>query len=147
MYLMTFLPRDATLAQYLLSLCVRPSLLCLSVASRYFIETTGRIEVGFGMEVSFHPSHTALLGNVGISKNWSTSLWIFVPNSGLSEKFRHGKSIALSTTLVVVVDGRACWRHLYDSRRVVAVYYQSENCNPLTPFLRFAVDSLYNLFL
>ena len=24
------------------------------------------------------------------------------------EKFRHGKSIALSTKLVVVVDGRAC---------------------------------------
>jgi len=33
-------------------------------------------------------------------------LWNFVPNSGLG-KFRHGKSIALSTKLViVVVDGR-----------------------------------------
>ena len=62
-------------------------------------------------------------------------------------KFRHGKSMALSTKLVVVVDGRACWRHLYDDRRVVAVYYKSVNCNPLTPLLRFVVDLSYNLFL
>jgi len=62
-------------------------------------------------------------------------------------KFRHGKSIALSTKLVVVVDSRACWRHLYDDRRVVAVYYKSVNCNPLTPLLRFVVDLSYNLFL
>ena len=34
------------------------------------------------------------------------------------ENFRHGKSIALSSMLVVVVvvDGRACWRHLYDNQ-------------------------------
>ena len=43
----------------------------------------------------------------------------------------HSNSIALSTKLVDVVDGRACWRHLYDSRRVVAVYYKSINRNPL----------------
>jgi len=74
-------------------------------------------------------------------KNKVTSLWTFVPNSGL-EKFRHVKSIALSSKLV---DGRACWRHLYDDRRVVAVYYKSVNCNSVTPLLRFAVDLLYNL--
>ena len=50
------------------------------------------------------------------------------PNSGL-KKFRHGKSIALSTKLVVVV----------------AVYYNSINCNSVTPLLRFAVYLLYNL--
>ena len=49
-------------------------------------------------------------------------LW-FVPNSGLG-KFRRGRSIVLSTKLVVV-DGRACWRHLCDDRRIVAVYYKS----------------------
>jgi len=38
------------------------------------------------------------------SKNKGTSIWDFAPHSGL-EKFRHGKSIALSTKLV---DGRAC---------------------------------------
>jgi len=29
--------------------------------------------------------------------------------------------------LVDVVDGRVCWRHLYDNRRVVAVYYTSRS--------------------
>jgi len=51
--------------------------------------------------------------------------------------FRHHKSIALSTKLV---DGRACWRRLHDNRRVVAVYYKSVNCNPLTPLPRFVMD-------
>ena len=62
-----------------------------------------------------------------------------VPNSGLS-KFRRGTSIVLSMStklVVVVVDGRVCRRHLYDSRRVVAVYYKSVNCNLLTPLRRF----------
>ena len=44
----------------------------------------------------------------------------------------------------VVVDGRARWRHLYDTRRVLAVYCSSVNCNPLSPLHRFAVDLLYN---
>ena len=63
----------------------------------------------FGTGASFHLSHTVLLGNMGISKNYGTSFWDFVSNSGI-RKFRRGKSIALSTTLVVVVvdDGRAC---------------------------------------
>jgi len=33
---------------------------CLSVTSRYCIETTGRIEHLFGMRASFHLSHTVL---------------------------------------------------------------------------------------
>jgi len=73
-------------------------------------------------------------------------MWHFVPNKGLG-KFRHGKLISLSTKLVVVVDGRACRPHLYDSRRVVAVYYKLINCNPLTLLLRFVVDLLHYLFL
>ena len=123
-------------------LSVRPSV-CLSVTSRYCSQTTRRNQLGFAVEASFHLSHTTR-----ISKNYGTSLWGFVPDSGL-RKFRHGKSIALSTTLVVVVDGRACWRHLCDNRRVEAFYYKSINCNPLTPLLRFVVDLLYNnnLFL
>ena len=35
---------------------------------------------------SLHPSHTVLWGNLGISKNERTSLWNFVPNSGLSPR-------------------------------------------------------------
>jgi len=51
-----FLPRDAVLARYMLSSCVRPSV--PSVICRYCIETTGRIELFFAMEASFHLSHT-----------------------------------------------------------------------------------------
>ena len=36
---------------------------------------------------------------------------------------------------IVIVYGRACWRHLYDNWRVVVVYCKSVNCNPLTPLL------------
>ena len=54
----TFLPRDAVLAWYLLSSCVRLCLLVrLSITSQYCIETTGRIQLIFGMEgleASFH---------------------------------------------------------------------------------------------
>ena len=35
---------------------------------------------------------------------------------------------------VVVDGGRVCWRHLYDSRRVMAVDYKSISWNPLSPF-------------
>ena len=55
-----------------------------------------------------------------------TSPWNFVTNSRLS-KFCHGKSITLSTKLVVV--GRVCWRHMYNIWRVVAAYYKLINCN------------------
>jgi len=76
---------------------------------------------------------------MGISKKWGTCLRNFVPISG-HRKFRHGKSIALSTKLVVVVvDGRACWWFLHDNRRVVAVYYKSIICNPQTQLLRLVV--------
>jgi len=101
---------------------------------------------GFGMEASFHLSHTVLLGI------WVSPKIRYFPLHGtLSQtpdlKFRRGKLISLSTTLVVIVlDSRVCWRHLYDSRRVVAVYYKSVNCNPLLLHY-FELDLFYNLFL
>jgi len=67
--------------------------------------------------------------------------------SKLYRKFCHGKSIVLSTKLVIVVDSQACWQHLYDNRWVMVVYYKSVNCNPRTTLLQFVVDLLYNLFL
>ena len=74
-------------------------------------------------------------------------LGLFIPNSGLW-KFRHGKSIAFLTTLVVVVvDGRACWRHLYDDRRVVMFTTSRRTVTPVTPSLRFVADLMYNLLL
>jgi len=51
------LPRDAILARYMLSSCVRLSVclfVCLSVTSRCCIETTGRTELVFGTKDSFH---------------------------------------------------------------------------------------------
>ena len=57
------------------------------------VGTIKRIELGFGMSASFHPSYTVLKGNSVISKNKGTkSLWNFVLNFGL-KKFRHGISI------------------------------------------------------
>jgi len=76
------LPRDAISlhARYMLSY-VRPPSVCPSVTSRYCIDWTGRIELVFGTEASFHVSHTVLYGNLGISKNYGkpTSLWDFCP--------------------------------------------------------------------
>ena len=54
---------------------------CLSVTSRCSVETAERIELDFGMGVSFHPSYTVLKGNSVTSKNKGTSLWNFVINS------------------------------------------------------------------
>jgi len=126
------------LARYLLSSCVRLSVCHKSVSCRN--DWTNR--AGLAWRLPFIYPTLCLIrkfSSSGISKIKGTSLWNFVPNYGL-RKFCHGKSIALSTKLVVVVDGRACWRHLYDNRRVVAVYYKSVNCNPLTPLLWFVVD-------
>ena len=97
---------------YRATLCFRGicyCLLCLSVrlsVTNGGIETTGRIELIFGTEASFHLSHTVVQGKLGISKNYGTFLWNFVPNSGL-RKFRHSKSIAFSNKLVVA-DSRTC---------------------------------------
>ena len=54
----SLLARDAMFARYSLSSCVRLSV--RSVTSRYCIKTTGRIELVFGMEASFHLFHTVL---------------------------------------------------------------------------------------
>ena len=142
-----FTARRYMLAQYMLSSRARPSVrpsVCLSVTSRCCIETSWVLAWRLP---SAYP--TPCYKEIWVStKMEGTPLWNLVPNSRLRQ-FRHGKSIALSTKLVVivVVNGRACWRHLYDNRRVVAVYYTSACCNPLTPLLRFVVDLLYNLFL
>jgi len=58
-----FLPRDATryaTAVYAVVVCLS---VCPSVTSRYCTETTGRIELFWGMEASFHLSHTVLQGS------------------------------------------------------------------------------------
>jgi len=76
-----FLPRDAMLARYLLSLCVCSSV-CLSVChkpvARYCIETTGRIELVLTRKLlSTYP--TVYCKEIRIS----LKIRNFVPNSGL----------------------------------------------------------------
>ena len=120
-----FIARRYMLARYTLSLCVRLSVCHKPVLYRN--DWTNR--AGFRHGGFLPPVSHCVVRKCGHLQKSRTSLWDFVPNSRL-RKIRHGKSIALSTTLVVVVvDGRACWQHLYDSRRVVAVYYKSVNCN------------------
>jgi len=68
------------------------SCVCLSVTSRSCIEMAEWIELVLGTGASFHLSYTVLKGNSGIFRNKGTSLWNFVPNSGL-RKFCFGISI------------------------------------------------------
>jgi len=111
-------------------LCRHPVSVRLSVISRYGIETTGPIELVLAWR-HFPPiPHWVIQKSGYLIKNYGTSLRNFVRNSGL-RKYCHGKSMPLSTKLVVVVDGRVCWRHIFDNRRVVAVYCKSVNCNPI----------------
>jgi len=115
-----FLPRDATryaTAVYAVVVCLS---VCLSLRHKPVLHRNDRtnwVVLGHG---GFLPPVPYCVAR--ISKNYSTSLCDFVPNSGLRE-YRHRNSISLSTKPVIVdVDGLACWRHLYDNRWVVAVY-------------------------
>jgi len=109
------------LARYMLSSCVclhvsvsvRPSVR-MSETSRYCFETTGRIQLVFAIEASFHLSYTVLQGNSGIYVY--PKIRVFFPESAF-RKFRHGKSIVLSAKLMTfeLVD------HTYDGLRVVVV--------------------------
>ena len=76
--LLLLIARDALLARCMLSSSVRPSVRHKPVIYRN--DRTNRTLA------SLHPSHTVLWGNLGISKNERTSLWNFVPNSGLSPR-------------------------------------------------------------
>jgi len=124
-----YFTRDTLLARYLL-LSVRPSVR----PSQAGIVSKRLDKSSWLLARRFPATYPALCFKEiwEFSKIAGTSFWNFVPNSGLRQ-FRQSKSIVLSTKLLVVVDGRVCWRHLYYNRRVVAVYYRSINCNPLTP--------------
>ena len=109
-----FLPSDAVLVRHMLSSCVhlfvRPSVCHKPVFYRN--DWTNR--AGF-WHAGFLPSIPhCVIKKCGYLQKLRYFPLALCPNSGL-RKFRHSKSIVLSTKLVVV-DGRACWRHLYDSR-------------------------------
>jgi len=87
------LPAQRYAGRGLLAIAPCPSVyVCLPLTSRGSIEAAERIELVFGKGASFHPSCTVLTGNSVISKTNGTSLWNFVPNSGLG-KFCFGISI------------------------------------------------------
>jgi len=62
---------------------------CLSVSSGVLSKRMNEWSWFFGVESTFHLSYAVCKGNSGISKSVGTSLWNFVPNSGL-RKFCHG---------------------------------------------------------
>ena len=90
---------------------VHAVVVCMSVTSRYVIETTGRIALMFGIAPS---TYLIVLGirKFGYARR-VLRVWNLVLNSGL-RTFRRGKSIVLPTKLV---DGRACRLHLRRSMR------------------------------
>ena len=66
----------------------------LCPSSRCSSEMPGPIEPPFsGTEAFFYLSHAVLYGNSGIAKSNDTSLWNFVPKSGL-KKFSHDIMVA-----------------------------------------------------
>jgi len=68
------------------------------------------------------------------------------PNSGL-EKFAmaiRSRCQQYSSSSSSTVDDTYT---VYDNRRVVAVYYKSVNCNPLTHLTRFVVHMVYDFFV
>jgi len=114
-------------AVYTVVVCVRQS-----ITSPRCIETTGRIV--FGTEASFHLAHTVLQRHSGISK-------IRVLSSGTLTKTLENFATAnrsscqqYSSTVELVDD-------IYNGRRVVAIYYTSNNCNLIiTLSLGFVLD-------
>ena len=116
---------------------------CLSVTSRYYIETTGRIELGSGMEVSFHyPTlcykRTWVSSEIRVLPSGTSSQTRDIENFAAASRLRcQQNSSSSSSSTVELVDDT-----LFDSRRIVAVYYKSVSCNPVTPLPRFVVDLL-----
>ena len=85
-------PRNSTAAAREFILPARRYAMCPS--SRCSSEMPGPIEPPFsGTEAFFYLSHAVLYGNSGISKSNDTSLWNFVPKSGL-KKFSHDIMVA-----------------------------------------------------
>ena len=85
--------------------------------ARYLLSSSRRIELVLGWRL-FSTYRYCAIRKFGYLKNKGTSLWKFALDCK-HRKFRHGKSIALSTKLVVVVvvDGQACCPYLHRSTR------------------------------
>ena len=122
------LPRDAMLVRYMLSSCVRPSV-CPSatLTSWYWNETTGRIELVFGTWrlPSTYPTLCYRLNEIRVSPSGTLS-WTRTSKISPRQVDRVVNNTRRRRRSSLLTTPR------YDSRRVVAVYYKSVNCNPLT---------------
>ena len=131
-----FLPRDAVLARYMLSSCVRPS-----VRPSYAGIVSKRLDESscfFAMEASFHLSHTVFYRNMGISKIRYFSLGLcsqtqHLENFATASRSRYQRNSLSPSSTVEFVD---------DTYRTID---ESINCNPLTPLVAICCGFLVQL--
>jgi len=131
---------------YLLSSYVCLSI-CLSICMSQFGIVSKRLDKPswFGMEAAFHVSNTVFLvlsGNSDTSKIKGTSLWTLSRTLHLENFATASRSYCHEKSTVVEFAN-----HMYDSRRIVAVYCTSVSCNALTLLLWLLLNMFYNLFL
>jgi len=141
------LPRDAMIARYLLSSCVRPSVRSsqngivskrLGGSSWYLAQSLPSVyptlcckEIWYFQKVKY--LHVELCPKLRTLKNFATAC---------SSRCQQNSSSS-SSTVEFVDDIYAT----IDEARGTVVYYKSVSYNPLAPLLRFTVDLSYNLFL
>jgi len=120
-------------------LSVRQSV-CRSVTSRYCIETTGRIwaRVWHGDFLS----HIPLSPKIRALPSGTLSQTLDLENFATASRSRCQRNSSSST--VEFVDDTYT---TIDKESWLSTTSRSTSCNPLTPILRLAVYSLYNLFL
>ena len=110
---------------------------CVSVTSRYSVETTRLDGSSWFMTQSFAFTYLSLCYKEILV---SPKIRIFTSSQTLDFKNFAAASRSCcqqnSSTVEFVDD-------IYDCRRVVALYYTSVSCNPQTLLLRFVVDLLY----
>ena len=93
-------------------ICCRCVSVCLSITSQYCIETTGQIERVFVMR-GFLPPVPHCYNEIWVSPKIKV-----LPSGTLyrtSDLENFGAPSRLHCPQTVVVDGRVCWRHLYNN--------------------------------
>ena len=130
-----FLQRGATVARYILSSCVSVSPSQARVVSKRSDESF------FGTEASFHLAHTVLQRHSGISKIWVLSSGTLTKTLKNFATANRSSCQQYSSTVEIVDDIYNGRRVVYTGRRVVAIYYTSNNCNLIiTLSLWFVLD-------
>ena len=130
---------DAVLARYMLSSSVCLSPICHKPVL-YWNKWTNL--AGF-----WHGSFPAIPGCVVVRKFGYLQILAYVPlGRTLTQNSVKGQTLDLEN-FATASRSHNNTQHLYNDRRVVAVYYKSVSSNPLTLLLRCVMDLLFNLFL